>query len=101
VRKDRLLRDRLPLATGGERGAAAADELRLQRLAQDALGTERERGAERGVAAVGEVRVEARRVRAADAGEEDEGVASRVPASGERTGSPNRSSARSRESRGP
>src|SRR4029450_7237933 len=40
VRSDRLFRDRLPLHTGGERSAPAAEELRVLELADHALRTE-------------------------------------------------------------
>src|SRR5262249_3763656 len=88
VRANGLPRDGLPLAAGGEGGAAPADEFRLERLPQDALLPETERAAQGRVAAVGPVLVEARRVDAADAGEEEQAVAAGIPGlgSGRRAG---------------
>ena len=51
--------DRVPLAAGREGGAAAAHQLRVEHLADHALGAELERAPKRGVAAVGAVVVEA------------------------------------------
>ena len=66
VRAARLARDGVPLAPHRERGAAAADEVGVDDLADHALGAEVDRPPQRVVAAVGAVVVEAVGVDAAD-----------------------------------
>ena len=77
VRLRGLARDRLPLGAGRERGAAAAEQVRLRHRVEDAVAAELERAVERGVAAVRAVRVERLRVE-------------RRPRSGEAAGAPAR-----------
>ena len=67
MRAHRRSRDRLPLAAGRKRRAAAADELRVGDLPDHALGPERQRPAQRGVAAVRAIVVQACRIDDADA----------------------------------
>ena len=62
VRARRLAGDGVPLAAGRERGAAAAQQLRVRHLADHALGAELDRAPQRRVAAVRAVLVEARRI---------------------------------------
>jgi hypothetical protein len=62
--------DGLPLAPGGERGAAAAHQPRVGHLAQHPVRTHLDRGAERLVAAVRAVAVDALRIRDADAAQQ-------------------------------
>ena len=59
VRPRRLSRDRLPLHPCRERGAAAAEELRVLHLAEHALRAELDRAAQRGIASLRAVVVEA------------------------------------------
>src|SRR5207248_3375561 len=64
MRMSRLPGDGLPLRAGRERGAAAAEQLRLGDLSLYFLLSDIERAAERGVAALAPVRVERRRIEA-------------------------------------
>ena len=73
-----LFRHGVPLAPRGEGGPAAADELRLERFADHALGPERERPLERGVAAVRAIVLEASRVDPADAAQQPQSGVARV-----------------------
>jgi hypothetical protein len=66
VRPARLARDRVPLASHRERGAAAPDEAGVHHLADDALRAELERAPQRVVAAVGAVVVQALGIDRAD-----------------------------------
>ena len=72
VRADRGPGHGVPLAAGGKGRAAAAHELRVDDLADDALRSELEGAAQRRVAAVGPVVVEAVRVDVADAAQQPE-----------------------------
>ncbi len=75
---DRLLRDRLPLHTCGERRAAPPLELRVLELGDHALGTELDRPPERLVATVRPVVIERRRIDDADPAEQSELLARAV-----------------------
>ncbi len=79
VRPRGLAGDRLPFAPGREGGAAAAQQLRVLELADDALGPELDRAPQRRVAAVGAVVVEARRIDEADAAQQPQ-ASGRPPA---------------------
>ena len=62
VRLRRLARNRLPLGARRERGAAAAEQVRLRHRAEDTVPAELERAVERGVAAARAIRVERLRI---------------------------------------
>ena len=66
VRVHRVARHRVPLAAGRERGAAAAEQLRVGDLADHAGRAQLERAPQRRVAAGGAIAVEAGRVDVAD-----------------------------------
>ena len=70
VRPARLAGDRLPLAPGRERGAAAPHQLGVEDLADHAVGAELERAPQRRVAAVRAVVVEALGIDHADPAEQ-------------------------------
>src|SRR5439155_20788151 len=78
VRAHRLARHRLPFPSGREGGAAATDQLRVEDLAQDPLGAERDGPAQRRVAAVRAVVVEALGIRQSDALQEAQAGGARV-----------------------
>ena len=78
ARRGRLRRDGGPLAPGGERRAAAADELRGGDLVDDGLRAELDGARQRLVAAGGAVGVERCRIDAADPGEQQQPVVARL-----------------------